>query len=128
MTPEPLDRPVVPRPWRRRFGVLALVAGLVLTTVFAVRTWRQYTYAQRVAAGEIRVESLRGWMTLAYIARLYDIPEAQVRATLGLPATGGDERSLRDWLGSSTTDALARRQQLETLILDRQRAVRAKRD
>lgn len=128
MTTDSTERPS-PRPaWRRRLGILALVAGLILTSVFALRAWRQYAYAQRIAAGEIQVESLRGWMTLAYIAHLYDIPEADVRATLGIAASGGDDRSLRDWLGSSDVDALTRRQRLETLILQRQRSGEVKRD
>ncbi len=101
----------------RRLGVLALLVGLVLLGLFSVRTWRQVEYNQRVASGQIQVETLRGWMTLPYIARVYGVPEARLRETLELPATGDEQRSLRNWFEVTGLDPAAGRRRVEALII-----------
>ena len=101
----------------RWLGIVAIVAGVLLLLVFGVRSWRQYQFTQRVAAGQIQVESLRGWMTIPYIARVYGVPESQLRGSLGLPPTGGDERSLGTWLSLQGIDPLEGRKRIEALIL-----------
>jgi len=103
--------------WRRWAGLMALVLGALLVTFFGARAWHQWTYAQRVASGEVHVQTLRGWMTLSYIARVYHVPEAELRAALGAPSTGFDERSLKDWLAQSGTDPVEGRRRVEALIL-----------
>lgn len=110
--------------WPRWLAVAALVVGLLLMSVFAWRAWRQHDYQSRLAAGEIQVETLRGWMTLSYIERVHGVPEAQVREVLGLPASGGDDLSLHDWFESQGIDALQGRKKVEALILERPPAVR----
>lgn len=100
-------------------ALLALIAGLVLTSVFAWRAWRQHDYEQRLADGQVRVETLRGWMTLPYIERAHGLPQSEARAELGLPAEGGEERSLRDWFELQGIDPLEGRQRVEALILRR---------
>jgi len=101
--------------------VVALIAGLALVGIFGVRAWNQLQYAKRVAGGEVQVDTLRGWMTLPYIARVYRVPEAELRAVLGLPAQGNDERSLRQWLDASGIEPEAGRRTIESLILSRDR-------
>lgn len=101
--------------------VLALVAGLALVSVFGLRTWNQWQFAQRVARGEIQVETLRGWMTLPYIARLHGVPEADLRAALALPAQGDEDRSLRKWFEAAGIEPMAGRRAIEALILARSR-------
>lgn len=103
--------------WPRRWAVLALALGLLLVAVYAWRAWRQHEYQLRLEAGEVQVETLRGWMTLSYIARVHGVPEAQIRSTLGLPAQGGDNKSLREWLDDAGIDPVRGRQAVETLIL-----------
>jgi hypothetical protein len=105
------------RSHRRSLAVLAIVAGLLLVGAFSVRTWMQYTFAQRVARGEIQVETLRGWMTLPYIAQVYRVPESELRATLDLPTTGYDERSLLQWFDATGIEPKTGRARIETLIL-----------
>lgn len=100
----------------RWLGVLAIVAGLTLLGLFGARTWHQYQYAQRVASGQIKVETLRGWMTLPYIAKAYGVPESRLRETLGLPATGDEDRSLRSWFDLQGIDPEAGRARVEALI------------
>lgn len=101
----------------RILAVLALVAGLLVTAVFAWRAWRQHEYEQRLASGQVQVETLRGWMTLPYIERAHGVPQSRMRAALGLPAQGGDERSLRDWFELQGIDPVQGRQKIEALIL-----------
>lgn len=106
-----------PQRIRRRLGWAAIVAGIVLLAVFGVRGWQQYQFAQRVASGQIQVESLRGWMTLPYVARVYGVPEERLRAALGVAATGGDARSLREWFEVAGLQPQDGRQRLEAVIL-----------
>jgi hypothetical protein len=99
--------------------MLALLVGIALLVVFGVRGWHQYQYAQRVASGQIQVEMLRGWMTLAYIAKLHHVPESRLREALGLPATGGEDHSLREWFKAAGIDPQLGRQRVEAVILAR---------
>lgn len=112
----------MPHGLRRWGGLMALVLGAVLLVFFGTRAWHQWNCAQRVASGEVQVQSLRGWMTLPYIARVYHVPEAELRTELGAPTTGFEERSLKDWLDSSGADPAEGRRRVEALIL--QSAVR----
>lgn len=105
------------RPFRRWAYVLLALAGLVAVGLFSVRAWHQWSYTQRLQSGAVQVESLRGWMTLDYIEKAYGVPQARVREVLGLPASGHDERSLREWLDASGRDPEAGRRQVEALIL-----------
>jgi hypothetical protein len=114
-----------PRParWPRRLAVAALLVGVLLMSVFAWRAWRQHDYQTRLAAGEIQIDTLRGWMTLSYIERVHGVPETRVREVLGLPGTGGDDLSLHDWFGEQGIDPLEGRKKVEALILERRSAV-----
>ncbi|MDP2418331.1 MAG: hypothetical protein U1D25_03850 [Hydrogenophaga sp.] len=107
----------LPHGLRRWVGLMALVLGAVLLVFFGTRAWHQWTYAQRVASGEVQVQTLRGWMTLSYIARVYHVPEADLRTALGAPMTGFEERSLKDWLDRSGADPVEGRRRVEALIL-----------
>lgn len=106
----------------RWLGAAAIAVGVVLLVAFGLRGWHQYQFAQRVASGQIQVETLRGWMTLPYIAQLYGVPEARLREALGVPATGGEQRSLRDWIKLAGLEPLEGRQRLEAVILQARRA------
>lgn len=112
-------RPLAKTRWPRLLALALIVAGLVLSGFFGLRTWRQYEYTQRVARGEVQVESLRGWMTLPYIERVYGVPQADLRTALGLPASGFEDRSLREWLNVQGADPQAGRRTIEDLILKR---------
>lgn len=102
---------------RRWLGAAALLLGAGMLVVFGLRGWHQYQYAQRVASGQIQVETLRGWMTLPYIAKAYGVPEARLREGLGLPAAGGEERSLRDWFEDADIAPEEGRRRIEALIV-----------
>lgn len=109
-----------PSPQRRllrRLAVLSVLLGLVLVMAFGWRAWRQIEFNQRVARGEVQVQTLRGWMTLPYIERAYGVPQAELRQALGLPTFGFDDRSVRDWSREAQLDPEATRRTIEKLIL-----------
>lgn len=114
--------PETARRARRWPALLALGLGILLVAVFGLRAWHQIEFAGRVQRGEVQVETLRGWMTLPYIARVHGVPQAELRAALGLPATGHEQRSLRDWFDAAGLDPMAGRRRIEALILARRAA------
>ena len=111
-------KPASPRRIRRWLGAAAMLLGLTLVIGFGWRTWKQVQFNQRVASGEIQVETLRGWMTPAYIERVYGVPQAELRQALGLPATGFDNRSVHEWGEVANLDPVAARRTVEKLILE----------
>lgn len=96
---------------------LVLLVGVALMVMFSVRMFNQLDYSRKVKSGEIQVETLRGWMTLPYIARTYGVDETILRAALGVAAEGYSERSLREWIATSGQDPAAARQIVEQLIM-----------
>lgn len=117
MNPSP-PKPAVPRRIRRWLAVAAMLLGLTLVVGFGWRAWKTVQFNQRVASGEIQVETLRGWMTLAYIERVYGVPQAELRQALGLPATGFDNRSVHEWGEVAVLDPVTARHTVEKLILE----------
>ena len=116
--------PASPRKARRWPALLAMAIGVMLIAVFALRAWRQLEFDARVHRGEVQVETLRGWMTLPYIARTHGVPEAELRRALGAPAAGDGQRSLRSWIDAAGRDPVAVRRDIEGLILARRAAAR----
>ena len=104
---------------RRWSAVVAMVVGMALLVGFGLRAWRHFEYNEQIARGEVQVETLRGWMTLAYIARVYGVPEIELRQALGLPATGFDDRSVRQWSKAAHLDPEVSRRTIEKLVLER---------
>ena len=117
--PPPLQKPRSPGK-SLRLAWIALALGICLVVAFGWRAWKKLEYTQRVESGEVAVETLRGWMTLPYIEKVYGVPQAQARAALGLPASGHDERSLRDWFEQVGMAPEAGRRTVEQLIVARQ--------
>lgn len=103
---------------RRWLAVVVVLVGMSLVVGFGWRAWKQIQFSQRVARGEVQVETLRGWMTLSYIERVYGVPQVELRQALGLPATGFDDRSVRDWSKEENLDPDAVRHIIEKLILE----------
>jgi hypothetical protein len=55
-------------------------------------------------------------MTLPYFAQTYKVPEAELRSTLGVPASGHEERSLHQWFDGAGIAPMVGRQALEKLL------------
>lgn len=102
----------------RWLAVVAVLVGMALVVGSGWRAWKQIQFNQRVASGEVQAETLRGWMTLPYIERVYVVPQVELRQALGLPATGFDDRSVRDWVKEAKLDADAARRIVEKRILE----------
>ena len=103
---------------RRWLAVSAVLVGMALVLGFDWRTWKQVQFSQRVASEEVRVDTLRDWMTLPDIERVYGMPQAELRQALGLPAAGYDDRSAHDWGREAGLDPDAARPTIEQHILD----------
>ncbi len=106
-----------PRGTRRLPALVVLLVGLVVTAFFGVRWWHELQFSQRVARGEIRLEMVRGWMTLPYLAKAHGVPEDALRAAIGAPVSGHEQRSLRQWFDALGIDPAAGRRAIETAIL-----------
>lgn len=90
--------------WLRRVLLLALGASLLATAAFAGRSyhsWRLLRTAYQVDAPDL--SHLRPWMTLRYVAHLYDTPLERLEQHLGLPEDIG---------AATTLKTLARQHQL----------------
>lgn len=90
---------------RLRFLVLSLIAvGLILAVLFgsrAFRAWRDvrgYRPPQDVLMEAIPdaadAELVRDWMTLPFIARMYNIPPSEFYEALDIPRRGNAGKSL----------------------------------
>jgi hypothetical protein len=117
MTP-PLPNASLQGRVRRWLAVVAVLVGMALMVGFGWRVWKQIQFNQRVARGEVQVETLRGWMTLPYIERVYGVPQVELRQALGLPTTGFDDRSVRDWGKEANLDSDVVRRIVEKQILE----------
>ena len=76
---------------------LAIATGIVLILFFAPRLGRaldRLPYGAPHGGPPAAVESLRGWMTVPYIAETSRVPEPVLWQALGLPRPEGRERSL----------------------------------
>ncbi|MEQ1535179.1 MAG: hypothetical protein ABL923_04820 [Burkholderiaceae bacterium] len=98
---------------------MILVVGVALIALFGLRILNQLDYSRKVQSGEIQVETLRGWMTLSYIAHAYGVEETDLRTALGVAALGYSERSLREWIDASGQDPTSARKKVENLIVAR---------
>ena len=76
------------RAWRVAPLATLLVVAACLLAVVGMRSVRAYQglrNEQRIRAGEL--VGVRPWMTIPYIARVYEIPEDELFRLLDLPQT-----------------------------------------
>jgi hypothetical protein len=109
-------------PWRRsvrRLLLMALLAGsLVLIGVFSLRAIRDYRRLQyELTTGTTDVERIRGWMTVPYIARAYDVPPQVVFAALAIPETGNERLNIPQLATKYRRDAVEVRTTIQRAIL-----------
>ncbi|HEX5838198.1 MAG TPA: hypothetical protein VFY26_10240 [Anaerolineales bacterium] len=92
-------------PKRVRFLVLSLIGiGLIVVALFGVRAY----YAWREVRGQpppqdvlmeaipdaADAELIRDWMTIPFIARMYNIPSSEFYEALDIPRRGNEIKSL----------------------------------
>ncbi len=75
---------------------ILIVAGVVLIAFFGMRAIRSYMRLQQTGLSEnaTDVEAIRGWMTLPYIARAYNVPEEILFESLDIPKAGNEKQSI----------------------------------
>jgi hypothetical protein len=73
-----------------------IVIGLLLIGFFGLRAVRSYIRIQQTGLeqGVTDVELIRGWMTIPYIAKAYQVPEDYLFEQLNLPAEGNRHKSI----------------------------------
>lgn len=75
----------VPSNWTRRAALALLIASLSASVWFGWRTYSSYLLLRSAyEVGLPQSGSVRGWMTLRYVAATYRVPEALLIARLGL--------------------------------------------
>lgn len=76
--------------------ILMIVVGIGLSGFFGLRTVKSYVRLQRMGldVGASHVEHIRGWMTIPYIAKAFQTPQAYLFKQLGIPQEGYQKHSL----------------------------------
>jgi hypothetical protein len=112
--------PSTPRSaYRRVLTIILVVIGVALVGFFGLRAYRAYTRFQPDApvAGLRDVEAIRGWMTLPYIARAYDLSEDSLFDALDIPKTGNARLSVKQLVAKYDRDPQATRQTIQQVLL-----------
>jgi membrane protein DedA with SNARE-associated domain len=82
--------------WTHRLALAALIAAALASAFFAIRTYRSFQLLQSAyAVGAPKTSSVRGWMTLRYVAGTYRIAEAALREGLALAPDTDADKSLK---------------------------------
>jgi len=80
----------------RRIAVAFLIAATLSSALLGIRSYRSFLLLHSAyAAGSPMTSSIRPWMTLAYVAAAYRVPEAALLARLELVPTTDPRTSLR---------------------------------
>ena len=82
---------------KRRWLISVVVVGLLLSAFFGFGAARSMLRiaATGLEAGKSDAESIRGWMTVPYIARVFDLTAEELYARIGVPQAGSDKKSLQ---------------------------------
>jgi len=81
--------------WRILLG-LALAVAVLASLFYGLRTYRTFLLLQQAQSlGAPETSSIRGWMTLDYLATAYEVDGARLSVALGLPETTGKETTIR---------------------------------
>jgi membrane protein DedA with SNARE-associated domain len=82
--------------WIRRLAIAVFIVAALAAVFFAFRTYRSFQLLQSAyAVGAPKTGTIRGWMTLKYVAGAYHIPAADLREALGLPPDTNPDKSLK---------------------------------
>lgn len=88
---------IVDRRWQIAGLAVLLLAALASAATLAHRTWRSYTVLDAARTLELpRAASIRGWMTVGFVATDYRVPQTELLAHLKLPPDTPGTRTLRE--------------------------------
>lgn len=107
--------------YSRRLIVGVLLLGIGLMAFFGWRGYVHYQHLQKIEASGFKVETLRGWMTMPYMAQYYGLEEAALYAAIGVSMAGNETLSLRQLIDKYQLDEIAARHAIEKLIEARQK-------
>ena len=96
-----MDNQINPR--QRNFVVGLIIIGLIIVGIFGLRTLRAFRQfhghrppppfaTQHI---ETDVSLIRDWMTIAFVSRMYHVPERLLFDALEIPEHGNKEKSLK---------------------------------
>jgi hypothetical protein len=83
--------------WKKALVVGLILAGVLLSLVFAVRVVRSFQHARLIAgrrSGTLDVEMVRGWMPVPYVARMFGVPQDVLYHSLGITAEQAGRENL----------------------------------
>ena len=74
----------------RTLAILLIVVGLVIISLYGLRSLRSYREFQYIRAegldrGTARIDAIRSWMTVRYVGVAYAVPEEYIFAQLEIP-------------------------------------------
>lgn len=81
------------------FLAILLVSGLLMTCLFGLRAARAFHRIQRPGLHKPErpdIETIRGWMTVPFIAHTYGVPEDYLFDSIGIPPDGNRRESLKE--------------------------------
>lgn len=107
-------------PYRRWLAIGALLLGAAFMAFFGLRAYHHYQHMQKMEVSGFRVESLRGWMTLPYMAEQYDVSAEALFSAVGVSMAGNQKLSLRQLIDKNQLDAVEARLSIEKVIQSRQ--------
>ena len=85
--------------WQKNFVIILIVLGLLLTLLFGLRAVRSFKRARQfelLRPGERNIQLIRPWMTVDYIAQIYEVPKETLYQALGIEPEQGRPRNLHD--------------------------------
>jgi membrane protein DedA with SNARE-associated domain len=107
------------RKWIRAAALVVAVTAALATLWFGVRSYRTFHLLQSAyAIGMPQASTVRGWMTLRYVASTYRIPEAALLNRLVLPPSTSLDASIRSIAERQGTTAFQYVQKVQRSIAD----------
>jgi hypothetical protein len=80
--------------------VVMIILGCLFIAFFGLRAFHAFKkfngYPPPADKIETDVERIRDWMTVPFIARMYDVPEEVIFDALGIPPQGNRKKSLEE--------------------------------
>ena len=99
--------------------ILSIIFALsaVLIIVFGLRTYHYYERLERFEVSGFEVESLRGWMTMPYISKVYEVDEDALYEALGILKESNTKLGLRQIIDKYALNEVDARRAIEKEIL-----------
>jgi membrane protein DedA with SNARE-associated domain len=107
------------RQWRRWATYFIVVASMLGSIWFGLRTYRSYLLLRSAyEVGMPQSGSVRAWMTLSYVAATYRVPEPLLMGRLGLPADTSPDATLKSLAERERLSPFQYVQRMQQVIAD----------